>query len=88
MAVTVVAALTVTAHEPVPEQAPVQPAKVEPEAGVAVRVSAVPGVTDCEQLVPQLMPPAVLVTVPAPEPLFVTESVTGELASQSRRLRY
>ena len=78
VAVTAVAELTVSAHEPVPEHAPVQPAKVEPEAGVAVRVNAVPRVTDCEHVVPQLMPLGVLVTVPEPEPLFVTESVTGE----------
>ena len=78
VAVTAVAELTVSAHEPVPEQAPVQPPKVEPEAGVAVRVNAVPRVTDCEHVVPQLMPLGVLVTVPEPEPLFVTESVTGE----------
>ncbi len=45
MAVTEVAALTVTVQVPVPEQAPLQPAKVEPAAGVAVRVTAVPGST-------------------------------------------
>ena len=56
VAVTVVAALTVTAQVPVPEQAPLQPANVEPAAGVAVRVRAVPAVTDCEQVAPQLMP--------------------------------
>ena len=50
LAVTVVATLTVTAQLPVPEQAPpLQPAKVEPAAGAAVRVTAVPGVNDCEQ---------------------------------------
>ena len=78
VAVTVLATLTVTVQA-VPEQAPVQPAKVEPAAGVAVRVTTVPGVTDCEQLVPQLIPAGVLVTVPPPEPLFVTESVTGAM---------
>jgi hypothetical protein len=43
VAVTVVAADTVTLQELVPEQPPpLQPVKVEPVAGVAVRVSAVP----------------------------------------------
>jgi hypothetical protein len=32
----------VTLQSPVPEQAPLQPSKVEPEVGVAVRVTAVP----------------------------------------------
>jgi hypothetical protein len=77
VAVAVVAAFTVTAHVPVPEQAPLQPAKEEPAAGVAVRVMAVPGVTDCEQAVPQLMPAGLPVTVPEPVPPFVIDSVTG-----------
>ncbi len=42
MAVTEVAAVTVTAQVAVPEQAPLQPAKEEPAAGVAVRVMGVP----------------------------------------------
>ena len=74
VAVTVVAALTVTVQVPVPEHAPLQLANVEPPAGVAVRVSAVPVVTDCEQVAPQLMPAGV-VTVPEPDPFLVTESV-------------
>ena len=56
VAVTAVAPLTVTVHAPVPEQAPLQLAKTEPAAGAAVRVTAVTGVTDCEQVAPQLMP--------------------------------
>ena len=40
---TVVGAVTVTVQVPVPEQPPpLQPAKVEPVAGVAVKVTAVP----------------------------------------------
>ena len=39
---TVLSAFIVSAQEPVPEQAPVQPAKVEPAAGFALRVTAVP----------------------------------------------
>ena len=43
VAVTVVAALSVTVQVPVPEQPPpVQPEKVELAAGVAVKVIAVP----------------------------------------------
>jgi hypothetical protein len=79
VAVAVVAALTVTRQVPVPEQGALQPAKVEPTAGVAVRVGAVPGVTDCEQVEPQLIPAGVLVTVPEPEPSLAIESVTVAL---------
>jgi len=43
VAVTVVAADRVTVHEPVPVQPPpLQPLKVDPAAGVAVSVTAVP----------------------------------------------
>ncbi len=64
-----------TAHVPVPEQAPLQPMKVEPETAVAVSVIVVPWVTACEQVAPQLMPAGVLVTVPEPVPSFVTDSI-------------
>jgi hypothetical protein len=69
--------VTVTAQVPVPEQAPLQPAKDEPAAGAAVKVRGVPGSTDCEQVAPQLIPAGLLVTVPEPDPLLATESVTG-----------
>ncbi len=42
VAVTFCAALMVTVHAPVPEHAPLQPVKEEPEAAVAVRVTNVP----------------------------------------------
>ena len=42
VAVTDRAALMVTAQLPVPEQAPLQPANVEPPAGAAVSVTFVP----------------------------------------------
>ena len=43
VAVTVVAADIVTVHEPVPEHPPpLHPVKIEPDAGVAVSVTAVP----------------------------------------------
>ena len=39
---TVLSAFIVSWQEPVPEQAPLQPAKVERAAGLALRVTAVP----------------------------------------------
>jgi len=76
VAVTVVAAETVTAQVPVPEHPPpLQPLKVEPAAGVAVRVTAVPLVKLAEQVAPQLIPAGALVTVPLPVPAGVTVKV-------------
>ena len=76
VAVTVVAAETVTVQVPVPEQPPpVQPVKVEPAAGAAVRVTAVPLVKLAEQVAPQLMLTGELVTVPLPVPAGVTVRV-------------
>jgi hypothetical protein len=42
VAVTDRAAVIETVHEPVPEQAPDQPVKVDPAAGLAVNVTEVP----------------------------------------------
>ena len=42
LAVTVVLAVRVTLQLPVPEQAPLQPVKLDPVSGVAVRVTVVP----------------------------------------------
>ncbi len=75
VAVTVFAASSVTVQGPVPLQAPLQPVKVEPEAGVAVRVTTVPVAKDAEQVEPQLMPAGALVTVPEPVPAPTTVSV-------------
>jgi len=72
--VTFLAALMATVQAPVPVQAPDQPAKVEPAAGVAVSVWDVPLLMLAEQIVPQLMPKGVLVTVPVPVPALVTVS--------------
>src|SRR3989442_9058024 len=73
VAVTVVAAESVTVQVPVPEQPPpVQPEKVEPAAGVAVNVTAVPLAKLAEQVAPQFMPARALVTVPLPVPAGVT----------------
>jgi len=76
VAVTVVAAESVTVQAPVPEQPPpVQPLKVEPPAGAAVSVTAVPLVKLAAQVAPQSMPAGELVTVPLPVPAGVTVRV-------------
>src|SRR6266511_1974950 len=68
-------ALMVSVHVPVPEQSPLQPAKLEPEAAVAVRMTEVPSAKACEQVLPQSIPAGLLVTMPAPLPAFATVSV-------------
>jgi hypothetical protein len=71
--VTVVAVVSVTVHAPVPEQPPpLQPVKVEPGAGAAVKVTAVPLANAAEHVVPQEMPVGALVTVPVPVPALET----------------
>ena len=73
VAVTAVAAVTVTTQVPVPEHPPpVQPANVEPSAGNAVSVTAVPLAKLAEQVVGQLIPAGALVTVPVPVPASLT----------------
>src|SRR2546426_6250640 len=75
VAVTVVAAESVTVQVPVPEQPPpAQPVKVEPASGAAVSVTAVPLVKLAEQVAPQLIPTGALVTVPLPVPALLTVS--------------
>ena len=77
VAVTVVLLVSLIVAVPVPEvPPPLQPAKTEPAAGVAVRVTVVPEENDFEQVDPQLMPDGELVTVPEPVPAFRTWSVT------------
>jgi hypothetical protein len=56
VAVTEVAAERVTVHVPVPVQAPDQPANVDPEAAVAVSVTAVPLAKFALHVGAQLMP--------------------------------
>src|SRR5881628_1809006 len=76
VAVTVVAALRVTVQAPGPEQPPpLQPLKVEPAAGAAVSVTAVPLAKLAAQVAPQVMPAGLLVTLPAPVPALETVSV-------------
>src|SRR5216117_4037851 len=75
VAVTVVAAETVTTHDPVPEHPPpFQPLKVEPAAGAAVSVTAVPLAKLAVHVAPQLIPAGALVTVPLPAPASETVS--------------
>jgi hypothetical protein len=74
VAVTVLAAFSVTVHAPAPAQAPLQPVKIAPAPGVAVRATAVPLLNDAEQVVPQLMPAGALVMVPDPAPARLTVS--------------
>src|SRR5438034_394155 len=76
VAVTVCAAFTVTVQVAVPEQPPpLQPEKVEPAAGAAVKVTGVPLAYAAAQVVPQAMPAGALVMVPLPAPLELTVSV-------------
>src|SRR2546430_1886847 len=76
VAVTDRAWLIVTEHVPVPVHAPLHPVNVVPVAGVAVSVTLVPVDTLVEQAVAQtLIPAGALVTVPSPEPSFVTVKV-------------
>ena len=75
VAVTDLAADMVTEQVPVPVQLPLQPAKVEPVAGAAVKVTTVPLSYGSEQSAPQLTPAGLLVTVPLPVPALVTVSV-------------
>ena len=76
MAVTVVAALIVTVQVAVPEQPPpLQPEKVEPATGAAVKVTEVPLAYAAAQVAPQAMPAGALVTVPLPAPALLTVSV-------------
>jgi len=78
-AVTDVAALIVTVQLlAVPVQAPLQPVNVEPTAGAAVRVTAVPDVNEVEHVVPQLMPAGELEIVPLPVPALLTVSANED----------
>jgi hypothetical protein len=54
----------VNVHAPVPAQASLHPAKMEPRAGVAASVTPVPLAKDAEQVSPQSIPAGLLVTEP------------------------
>ena len=77
VATTLVVSLTVTGQSAVPGQEtpePLQPTKVYPVPGVALKVTTEPVSTVSLQVVPQEMPAGVEVTVPLP-PAVLTESV-------------
>jgi len=79
-AVTASLALSVTAHVGALLQLPlpVQPAKDEPAAAIAVKVTTVPGLKFALQVCPQSMPDGALVTLPFPVPFKFTVSI-GEV---------
>jgi hypothetical protein len=64
---TVADAFIVTVHIPVPVHGPAQPAKVQPDAGVAVSDTTVPPAKQDEQFWPQSMPAGMLTTEPLPD---------------------
>src|SRR5439155_1633300 len=81
VAVTAVAADTVTVQGPVPAQPPpLQPAKTELALGVAVSTTTAPLAKLAVQLAPQLMSPGMLVTVPFPLGLTVSVKVGAKVA--------
>jgi len=55
---------------------PLQPANVEPVAGVAVKVTIAPLAKEAEHVALQLMPAGPLTTVPFPVPLLVVVFTT------------
>ncbi len=79
---TLSAALMVTMQLPVPLQAPLQPVKVPPLAGVAVRVTCDPPVKLALQVEPQLIPAGVLATVPLPFTLTLSVASPPPLDAQ------
>jgi hypothetical protein len=75
VAVRLLAASTTRAQLPVPVQAPLQPVKVAPDAGVALRARLVPEAKEALQVLPQSTPLGLEATVPLPLPALPT--VTG-----------
>jgi hypothetical protein len=73
-AVTVRAWSTTTVHDPLPLQAPLQPANTEPAPAVAVSATDVPDAKLALQAVLHVSPAGALVTVPVPLPETVTPS--------------
>ena len=72
---TSVSAFKATVQVPVPEHPPPdQPEKTDPNDAVAVRTTLLPPAYASVQSEPQLIPAGLLETVPAPVPVFSTES--------------
>jgi hypothetical protein len=67
-----------------PEQAPAQPAKIEPDAAVAVSVTG--AAKACEQALPHTIPVGPLETDPSPAPARVTVSMCIEVAATTEPL--
>src|SRR5205823_14302746 len=67
---------------------PLQPAKTEPGAGVAVKLTTAPNGNRAEQLAPQSSPAGSLVTVPLPVPAFVSPRRSEEHTSELQSLAY
>jgi len=73
-AVTLVDAAIVTVHVPlVSVQASLQPSKLLPDAGEAVSVTSVPVMNEPAQVEVQAIPCGLLVTVPEPESVILSE---------------
>ena len=68
VAVTLVSAVTVTSQADVPLHAPPHPVNVELPVGFGVSVTLVPLSKSALQVLPQLIPPGLLLTVPVPLP--------------------
>jgi len=82
VAFTVTDVLPANVHGAVPLHGPpVQPPNTDPVFGVAESVMTVPAVKLDEQVVPHEMPAGVLVTVPAPLPVFATVTLTGSVVA-------
>src|SRR4030095_7946049 len=69
------ATVIVTEQPTVPLQTPLQPAKVEPAAGAAGKVTTVPPENEAKHVAPQEIPAGVLVTVPVPDLVTVRVNV-------------
>ncbi len=75
VAVTAVALLIVTTHAPVPEQPPPdQPVNAEPLTAAADNATISPELKNAEQVAPHAIPAGLLVTVPAPVPILLSDS--------------
>jgi len=75
VALTFSLALIATTQVPVPEQPPpLQPANVEPDEGVALSVTFVPGAYLLEHVPGHEIPAGLLLTLPEPDPPTATVS--------------